>query len=199
MTGQRYGRLVVVSRAGTSRAGATQWLCHCDCGNTKVTIRGNLVNGDTHSCGCLHSERATRLGFAKRRHGNATSAKFGGKTPEYNTWISMVNRCHNPNASGYYKYGGRGITVCDRWRWDVQAFIDDVGKRPPGTSIDRIDNSSGYEPGNVRWATPSQQALNRRGGWLFDIDGNRISLRAAAYHLAMSPATLDRYLRQALA
>ena len=112
----------------------------------------------------------------------------------------MIARCYNPNSKYFSYYGGRGIAVCDQWREDFQTFLRDVGLRPPGTSIDRYPNGNGnYEPGNIRWATDKQQNLNRRSILhLRDIDDNPISLQDVAAHLAMSPITLRRLLRDVL-
>lgn len=105
-----------------------------------------------HSIGCARAWNA-------RTHGATTHTC---KSPEYESWMAMKSRCLNPNATGYEAYGGRGITICDAWRYDFEAFFADMGERPVGTSLDRIDNDRGYESGNCRWATAKEQAANRR-------------------------------------
>lgn len=153
LTGQRFGRLVVLHRVqnqGMNR----QWLCHCDCGIEKVIGGRHLTSGKTLSCGCYRSENKPNL-----KHGQRHSWV-------YKTWCGIKYRCDNQNATGYKNYGGRGIRICDEWRNDFVAFYEHVLALPnfgePGYSLDRINNDGDYAPGNVRWATSSLQATNRR-------------------------------------
>ena len=159
MIGTRWGALTVVRRAKTQgKSKQASWLCLCDCGNESVVLGGNLRSGRTTSCGCAVAEANRRRLVT---HGLSRSANNPGH-PLYETWVGMRRRCHSPKNEAFARYGGRGIEVCPEWRDDFLQFLADVGERPtPNHSLDRIDNDKGYEPGNVRWATPQEQADNR--------------------------------------
>src|SRR5215831_1055163 len=154
ITGQRFGRLVAVEYVGQrpcsgGRSTQAYWRCACDCGGSMVTAGTYLRTGKTVSCGCKNLERLR----ARRTHGN---------TPEYRCWHAMVGRCTRPSHPNWRYYGGRGITVCERWL-SFDNFLTDMGKRPSmAHSIDRADNNRGYEPGNCQWATKAEQMTNRR-------------------------------------
>lgn len=160
-TGNRYERLVVLERGPADNSGEACWLCQCDCGETTVTRGSALRTGHTRSCGCLHKEMLEN-GLVVR-HGMNRRA---GKHPVYKLWENIKSRCYNPNAKGYKDYGGRGIMVYEPWRNDPQAFVEwievNLGPRPEGYSLDRIDNNGDYVPGNLRWADRKTQVSNRR-------------------------------------
>lgn len=155
LTGQRFNRLVVIEFV-EKRGLNAYWKCVCDCGIVKTLRGSNIKSGHTKSCGCLHKEVVIK---ALTKHGHNTRKRT---SPTYSTRYAMINRCSNPKANKYKYYGGRGITVCDRWLESFENFLEDMGERPPGTTIDRIDNDGNYEPSNCCWATPKQQVQNRR-------------------------------------
>jgi hypothetical protein len=154
VSGKRFGRLTVAAPSERKSPAGKLWRCVCDCGGETVTTSLKLRNGHTQSCGCLQAERT---GAAHRTHGRSL-----GRDKTYKTWKEMRRRCTNPNATQWQWYGARGITVCDRWQ-SFEMFLADMGERPEGTTLDRIDGSRGYEPDNCRWATPAQQAQTNSG------------------------------------
>lgn len=127
-------------------------VCQCDCGTIAVVSRNMLHTGHSKSCSCLQKEVVS-----------ARCAKHRMSTTKlYQVWASMIRRCHSPTAKAYSSYGGRGIHVCDRWRDSFEAFVADMGPRPTGHSVERINNNGNYEPSNCRWATNKEQSLNKR-------------------------------------
>lgn len=155
LTGKRYGRLLVSSQADSDARGKSRWLCRCDCGSETIVCVGDLGNGRTKSCGCLQREL---MSIRKTTHGHTVN---GHRSRTYTSWYSMINRCERPNNNRYHRYGGRGITVCPRWRASFIDFLADMGERPEGRTMDRIDNDGNYEPSNCRWATANEQYATR--------------------------------------
>lgn len=155
MIGQRFGRWIVIGTATSSRDGKRRVTCRCDCGNERPVYAIGLKNGRSTQCKICGSN----IGARSFKHGDAGYRE----TPEYRAWKGMKSRCYNPNRIMYPDYGGRGIQVCQEWRESYPAFRAHVGPRPTdGHSLNRIDNDGNYEPGNVNWATATEQSRNRR-------------------------------------
>lgn len=161
--GQRFGRWTAISDAG-KRKREYVWNCRCDCGTVRLVSRSKLLRNGSRSCGCAPTELLVQrnLGVARTHglHVNRQKPRWLG------IWHNMMQRCHNPKHQAYAMYGGVGIAVCDRWH-EKMAFFEDMGNCPPGLTLDRIDNTKGYEPGNCRWANWSIQRMNqRRTPWI---------------------------------
>lgn len=146
-TGGRFGRLVALERAGRNTLKKVLWKCQCDCGNVVLRTSGDLVTGNSVSCGCFLKERITKHG--------------GWKNASYNTWRAMLRRCNNPNDKDYKRYGAVGVKVCPEW-YDYARFRDDMGEPIGAETLDRINPYGNYEPGNCRWASLPVQARNIR-------------------------------------
>ncbi|MEL7495495.1 MAG: hypothetical protein AAGJ95_16245 [Cyanobacteria bacterium J06554_11] len=185
ITGQTFNRLTAVRRVQNDKYGKTQWLFECECGKTSIAPPHKVKSGRIQSCGCLRVERLT-----------AAIAKHGKhKSRAYKAWEGFKQRCFNSNNPEYHNYGGRGITVCDRWL-EFAAFYADMGEPPSAKhSIDRIDNEGNYEPGNCRWATPTEQARNRRVNHAIEYKGETKCMTEWAEHLGMPITTLRGRLR----
>ncbi len=159
LTGKRFGRWTVL-RFTSRENRRTLWLCRCDCGVERDVLALSLTrsDGNSRSCGCLAREESS-LRAPSLAHG--ASRKTSPVHREYRIWKNMHSRCSTPSAKAFERYGGRGITVCDRWR-SFENFIADMGPAPTREhTLDRVDNVLGYEPGNCRWATQTQQQRNR--------------------------------------
>lgn len=169
LTGQRFGRLVVVKMVGVDNRGECTWECKCDCGNITHPIKGSTLRlRKSQSCGCLQKEKISERSSTHR----------GSQTRLYNIWSLMKRRCNNPKSTAFNDYGGRGITVCDEWKNDFQAFYEwsISNGYDDNLSIDRIDVNGNYEPSNCRWASQKVQTQNRRCAVIIKFKGKAQTL-----------------------
>ncbi len=183
LTGQRFGRLVVIEEAGHSSDGRVQWFCKCDCGKTTVSTTTNLKRNHTRSCGCLNEENHFKHG--KRTRTNSHSL--------YGIWDNMKQRCGNSNATLYHRYGGRGITVCQEWREDFQAFYNwaMANGYQDDLTIDRIDNDKGYSPDNCRWITKKANLNNTSQNAFIELNGERHTIAEWSRITGISRKAID--------
>jgi hypothetical protein len=160
LAGMRVGRLIVASKTHKLVRGVSKmrWLCVCECGSTILAQGSELIKKTVKSCGCLRREF-----IEDTRHGMSGTQVYG-------IWSGMLDRCRNQNSPSWANYGGRGITVCERWQ-TFENFFADMGEPPMGKSIDRIDNNAGYSPENCRWASPYAQSRNMRTNVWLTLDG----------------------------
>ena len=175
--GQKFGQLTVKEFSHVKKRRAC-WVCLCECGKTSIVSSNHLRSGQSKSCGCSRS-----------KHDHRSNGKM---TPEYCCWHHMKQRCSNKNNKRYKDYGGRGISVCKRWRNSFPNFLADVGPRPsPEHSLDRIDNMGNYEFANFRWATRKQQSRNKRSNRMLKHRGEKRSMAEWAEKSGISPQTLS--------
>lgn len=189
----RFGRLIVLSLEDppvySNGRRKLRWICRCDCGTQKVVGHGALRRGQTQSCGCLRKE------IAKQQMTTHGQGRAGNRSATWYSWIGMNSRCHNPNSTGFKNYGGRGITVCERWR-KFENFIADMGERPKGTTLDRINNNGDYEPKNCRWTSMCLQRRNKRNVQLAFLDGSELTRPEVAKILGVTTTTIHRRLQK---
>lgn len=191
LTGRRFGRLIVIGLDPKPRHGrVSYWFVRCDCKAVASVYGGSLRAGTTRSCGCLHRELVV---VRNSKHG-ATSG--GQISLTYRSWESMIARCHRRESSSFARYGGRGITVCERWSESFAAFLEDMGERPSKShTIDRIDGRGNYGPGNCRWATKAEQVRNRGITKTVSLDGVTCSVGEWAERAGIPYGVLWRRLR----
>lgn len=183
--GQKFNRWTVLE-FGHNDGQKSFWKCRCDCGSIRFVWSYPLRAGTTKSCGCF-----------RRILGNQPGTTHGMTgTPAFRSWCQMISRCYHPSATSYKNYGGKGITVCDRWR-SFDKFFDDMGPRPPGKSLDRFPNYNGnYEPGNCRWATAKEQNQNQRKNVKITIDGvTKVLSEWARYFKISRNTVVNRILK----
>lgn len=179
LIGKRFTKLLVTGKSEIQEKGSVTWDCICDCGN-KTTAKTAILNfGYKKSCGCLHGESARNKDIKKTKHGMCN-------TPTYKTWIMMKSRCYDQKNESFYNYGAVGVTVCDEWRVSFENFLSDMGVRPSGMTIDRIDNSKGYFKENCRWQTPKEQANNRRSNVVVYYNGDKLTVEEYAKLINLS-------------
>lgn len=188
MTGQTFSFLTVLEFNGLNKHRMATWKCRCVCGNITIVNRGALIAGNTKSCGC------------KMRELHTTHGHCGGNTPDgsatYACWRAMKHRCLNPANKHYKDYGGRGISVCDRWLSSFENFLQDMGVKPDGMSIDRIKNEFGYYKENCQWVRLVDQQSNRRNNVHITINGETKTIAQWAKLKGMSRGVVGiRYRR----
>jgi len=180
LSGKRFGRLLVLQPWGLDKFGKMHWLCRCDCGSACTPSGNVLQRGDTKSCGCLHRESAHTRFF---KHGEK-------RTQLYYVWSTAKGRCSNPKDPNYARYGGRGIRMCKAWRDSFLQFKKDMGPRPPGLSLDRIDNDGPYSKKNCRWITHLEQMRNQRKTKRFSHEGYNLTLGEWAERVGIAESCL---------
>jgi hypothetical protein len=179
--GTIFGRLTVQGEGPPASDKRRRLNCLCSCGNSVAVRLVNLRSGRATSCGCYQREGVARRSTTHGRKG----------TPEFSAWVEMRRRCRDVNRNTADSYIIRGITVCAEWEHSFERFFADVGPRPsPEHSIDRIDNDGNYEPNNVQWALPKQQARNRRSNRIIKVNGVAKTVAGWSEDSGISEATI---------
>lgn len=182
MTGLKFFRLAVISKAGTIK-GKLAWNCVCECGTNLVVLGESLRSGNSKSCGCLQKEAIRKTA---KTHGLS-------RTLTHRIWCGVLTRCTNSNHHSYANYGARGINVCERWL-KFENFLSDMGECPQGMSLDRINNNGNYEPSNCRWADSITQTRNQRDNKLITAFGKTLCLSAWSEQSGIKRETISRRL-----
>lgn len=184
LEGKRFGKLLVLEKTkNKTKQGRSIYLCKCDCGNEVLVCRDLLTGGHKKSCGCLRKEKPNR------------SSHLMSYTREYRIWAEMIKRCKKSSYKSYSYYGGRGITVCDRWA-NFENFFSDMGKCPEGFTLDRIDVNGNYEPSNCRWASRKTQARNRRDNHMITFKNETHCLSEWAEIVGITRGALKQRLKR---
>lgn len=186
LLGRKFGRLTAVALDGM-RGKNSYWRCVCECGAEKVICAANLSSGRQNSCGCLQKETKC----LPLTHGHSVNGK---ESRTYKSWTGIKDRCLNPRNRNYPGYGGRGIRVCDRWQ-SFAAFLEDMGPRPDGFSIDRIDSNGHYSPENCRWATRREQMNNVRYNRVLTVHGERMTQAEAARRFGVDQKLINSRIK----
>jgi hypothetical protein len=187
MVEKKFNMLTVMLDVGYSH-GQQSYLCVCDCGNKLVVTGQRLRNGESKSCGCL-ARKLTKI--RNRKHGLA-------HTSIYRIWAKIKMRCTNTNDPSYKDYGGRGINMCDEWFNSFEQFYKDMGDKPEGLSLDRIDNNKGYFKENCRWATKSEQSKNRRNTIFLEYNNKIMCLKDWSIELNKPYSSMKMYFKKGL-
>jgi hypothetical protein len=202
ITGEKFGDLTAIRPTGVKlyKYNSPEWLCVCVCGKEKKASYGNLTCGITKSCGCLNKRVAQITGEKRSIHGHTRKCNSSGDrqnrtSPTYSSWMAMRERCYRKSRKNYRNYGGRGITVCERWH-DFTNFLADMGERPKGMTLDRKDVDGNCEPGNCVWATKKEQMRNTRSNRRLTFRGETRCLKDWATELGVHPGTLSSRLRR---
>lgn len=186
MKNTRFGRLVLLERVDGPHKKYVYWLCQCDCGSLTRKRQDHVKNGRTTSCGCFNAEEARKR---STKHNQCFSST-------YVIWQNMKSRCLNPKNKAYHNYGGRGIFVCPEWVNSFEQFLGDMGDRPDGLVLDRINNNDGYYKENCRWVTYSENNRNKRNSIILEHDGTKQSIKTWSEKTGINHGTLTSRLRR---
>lgn len=184
ITGKKFNRWTVLARADNTAGGQAQWLCKCDCGNMKILTSVVIRRGMSKSCGCYRLEMESTINL---KHGHTSN----GVSPTYHSWVNMKSRCNCRTNIGFENYGGRGISVCERWN-KFENFLSDMGDKPKGKSLDRIDTNGNYCKENCRWASNKEQGRNKRNNILLTHNGETKTISEWAEITGINRRTLEQ-------
>lgn len=182
----KFGRLTVLSRSEPDVRKRRAWICICECGKERIVDPQALKKGSSKSCGCLRDELCTK---------NNTTHGESNRTPEYSSWCKMKERCFDKKCPAYKDYGGRGISACERWLNSYENFLEDMGRRPNGTSLERKNNSLGYSKENCKWATQQEQNNNKRSNRKITYLGETLNLFEMARRYGVDPKLFHQRLK----